>query len=138
MFVEAPKIAEPTKQQYDDLIEIFPDFEKSVDWFLKEYLQQKQDLFSSLFKSLSFEERKAKRRNLAKTFIFNFARNMNATNQLFFGSNIEEQYKDLVDMVKRAGSSNSPGYVLSPFVEGGVGETYQFAMVNDLVGGLEI
>ncbi len=136
MVVRAPKITEPTKKQYDELRKDFPDFNKTVNWFIKEYLEQKQEFFSSLFQNLSYTDRKVTRQKLAGAFLYNFAKNIKATNELFFGK--EEQYTDLTDMVKRAGSSNSPGYRLNPFVEGGVGESFRFAMINDDIEGIEL
>ena len=135
MLVEVPKVAAPTEEQYSDLREAFPEFDNAVQWFIDEYMNLTQQFFPSLFSSLSFDERRPKREQIAKAFVYNFSHNIKATNEIFFGS--EKSYSGLVDMVKRAGSSNSPGYRMNPFVEGGVGETFRFAMVNDQYSGFE-
>jgi hypothetical protein len=107
----------------------YKDFDDIVKWFNEEILIFNQDKLQSIYKGVSFTERKPLRNKIAREFIFNFMTNIKATNEIFFGK--EDSYSDFTDMVKRAGSSNSPGYRLNTYIEGGVGETYQFAIVND-------
>jgi len=80
---------------------------------------------------------------MAEHFLYNYMQNSKNLNNFFFGKldsyikkdkngNIQE-YESYVNMVKRAGSSNSPGYRLNPYIENGVGHEYSFAVINDFL-----
>jgi hypothetical protein len=133
LFVDAPKL-ELTEKNIEDIKKIFPDFENAAEWIQK-YIDKNQDKFTQLYKN-SKEDYEIISKNAARLFTYNFAKNIQATNELFFGK--EESYdNDLTKMVKRGGSSISPGYLLNSDVEGGVGKTYRFACVIDKYSGLK-
>ncbi len=79
-----------------------------------------------------------KRRAEIKNFLYNFAINKYESDMIAFGR--PEQYDNgFVDMVKRAGSTNSPGYSPNTHVEGGVGKKQKHAILNDpVINGEEI
>jgi hypothetical protein len=144
MVIEVPKVENPTDEQISELKKEFEGFDKAASEFQKRYVNPNEATLSDHFKK--FDPRKddiaAEKKKLARAFVYNFARNIKATNTLFFGS--MDSYSDkgpentLTDMIKRAGSSNSPGYRLNHYVEGGVGETYQFALIDDEIEGWEM
>ena len=39
--------------------------------------------------------------------------------------------KGILSLVKRAGSTNSPGYRVNKYTEGGVGKTVRFSIANE-------
>lgn len=148
-FMEVPKRI-ISEEAYNDLIKDFPDFEQTVDWVLTNFINYNQSFFdqflpsfplSSEGKPMSGAEklkfRTEKRRELAKDFVFNFALNMKDMIQLFHGE-MSSYENDMVNLIKRAGSSSSSGYRLLSTIEGGLSETYQFALVNDRFGDWEI
>jgi len=130
-FAEVPKETEITSEKISALKKKFPDFDKAVKWVHDEYIQLNQSFFNSFLLSPTkdIDARKRERMDIARNFVYNFAVNMESSNKIFHGS--QESYNDLTDIVKRGGSTNSPGYVLNPYIEGGVGETFQFALIED-------
>jgi hypothetical protein len=79
-------------------------------------------------------------------FLSNHVLNTRDSNQIFFGE--FDSYKKwynakegvapkYTDLVKRAGSGNSPGYRLNTRIEGGVGESFNFVVANELSINLE-
>ena len=135
-------------------IKLRPELEKAADYMLKEYLLPYQQYFLERTRggfiglAAGYEGKDAhgKLRNLAKDFVSNFAHNSAVLNKLFHG-NLDmyaEQNKEgdlvydnaFIDMTKRASSSNSPGYRLNRYVDGGVGHEYSFAVLNDDIEGL--
>jgi len=122
--VDAPKISNLTEEQLQSMRKRFPEFDNAVKWFETEY----KPFLSSFLPSLSHEK--------IQEFIYNFANNIAATNEIFFGK--KDSYTSLIDMVKRGGSSNSPGIKMNEFVANGVGETFQFALIDDKLGNWEM
>ncbi|MFA6916989.1 MAG: putative molybdenum carrier protein [Parachlamydiales bacterium] len=70
-------------------------------------------------------------RQFARSFVFNYAINKHYSDLIFHGR--IEQYKDMNLMVKRAGSSNSPGYVPDMYIDGGIGLNQKHAILNNPV-----
>ena len=66
-----------------------------------------------------------------ENFLYNFALNKYELDLIIHGK--PDQYKNTADMIKRAGSSNSPGYIADTNIEGGIGETQRHAIVNEYV-----
>lgn len=130
---EVPKFIDITDEQISALKKKFPDFDEVVKWVHDEFIQFNQSLFNPFLTSSpkDTEGRKAERMKIARNFVYNYAVNIEALNQIFHGDLNLKQYKDLTDLIKRGGSTNSPGYRLNPYVEGGVGETFQWAMIDD-------
>jgi len=123
---EVPKIKDVTVDQIAQLKKKFPEFDEAVKELHDSYIVPNNKFFSSFLPSLTEEDTQA----LARDFVYNFARNMDALLEIFHG-NYHESYDDLTDLIKRGGSLNSPGYLLNPHIEGGVGTTYRHAMVID-------
>lgn len=146
-FIEAPKRAFPEKDsaEYNDLIKRFPDFDKAVDWILRQFVNYNPSFFNSFLpstpKGLNDEQGKEFRRNaryeIARDFVYNFAMNMNDITEVFHGD-FGAYSKGLVELVKRGGSANSTGYRTLATIQNGLAETYQFALVNDKIAGAEL
>ena len=99
------------------------DFKKSVEFLANiifaNSISNRSPLKKFHGKSVSIESS----RKLAEKFAFNWARNITDLTEIFFGD--KTQYNSDIDLVKRGGSSNSPGYLLNPNVEGGVGRSFR-------------
>ena len=142
-FIEAPKYKLPAKDSADwnEFIKDNPGFEDAAQWILTEFLAYNETLFSYVLPSFSSfsslltpEERKVARRearlNIAREFVYNFSKNIKDIIEVFHGETSAYE-DDLVAIVKRGRSTDSPGIQLNTNVEGGLGEDYQFALVND-------
>lgn len=70
-------------------------------------------------------------KTLAEDFVVSFILNRKAIDKYIYGK--EEKYKNLVELVKRAGSTNSPGYSVKTNVEGGMEDTFTHAVLNELL-----
>ncbi len=146
-FLEVPKRQMPLKDssEYNDLLEKFPEFEKAVDWIHHKFINYRQSFFNSFLPSppsnMNEEELRAypniARRKLAEEFVYNFAMNMGDIMEIFHGD-FASYDNDLISVVKRGGSSVSNGRRDIAIVEGGLAETYQFALVEDKIKGFEL
>lgn len=122
--IEAPKVTNPTSEQIANLDRIFglDNFNKTVEYLHDNIYLFNQDIFP--------EEKDID--GLLRGFVYNYAINTLNSNQIFFGEQTKESYpKGILSLVKRAGSSNSPGYRLNRFTEGGIGKSFRFAVAND-------
>jgi len=73
--------------------------------------------------------------NFVDGFVINHVLNTADTQELFFGK-FESYEKNgmkprYIDLVKRAGSSNSPGYRMNTHIEGGLDKIFTFAVANE-------
>ena len=137
-FMKVPKFQSITDKQLDATRKKFKGFDEAVDMFVDKIIQPGSLLLDKYFPfTQKADELRAYKRRLAEEFLFNFAANIKASSNIFFGE-INNYKKGFVEMVKRAGSANSPGYQLNPYVEGGVGKTFRFALVDDRFKGSEI
>jgi hypothetical protein len=122
--MEAPKVDKPTAEQIKHLDKIFglDNFNNTVNYLLDNIVEFNQDIFA---KGEATNE-------MIRGFVYNYAVNTLNSNQIFFGEQTKESYpKGILSLVKRAGSSNSPGYRLNRFTEGGIGKSFRFAIAND-------
>lgn len=135
-FTDVPKYKIPDEIP-KSFIKEFPDFDKATDWVKKNFINNNQHLFNRYIphipEGLSDKQKidfnNQARTDMAKSFVYNFAKNMKDIVEVFHGD--LSAYTDLNDLVKRAGPKVSPGYTMNTNIEGGVGETYQFALVHD-------
>ena len=64
-----------------------------------------------------------------ENFLFNYAINKYYSDQIFFGK--YRQYKDAIEMIKRAQSTNSPGQSLITGIDGGLEDKFRLLSIND-------
>jgi len=147
IFIKAPKFKLPENDSAEmkEFLQDNPDFEKSVDWVMRNFINYNQSFFnfflpspqSGLSDREKIEAKKTGRLNMARAFVYNFSKNMKDIMEIFDGS-LESYDNDFTKVVKRRSSSISPGQHFNTNIEGGLGETYQFALVNDKVGDFEL
>lgn len=130
-YAEMPKTEMPTDEQIEELKQKFSDFDKAVDFIYRKILLREAQKFNSAAKEYEGVGNE-KLKNLATHFVYNYALNMEAALHTFNGD-VAQYENSLVKMVKRAGSSNSPGYRLNPYIPGGVGLTYNNVILDDKI-----
>jgi hypothetical protein len=126
--------------------------EEAAKYMFQEYLRPNQEFFVKLAHGGNYtgtaahyegKDPNVKLMNLARDFVRNYAKNSAILNKKFHG-NLDmyaKQNKEgeliyetaFIDMVKRAGSSNSPGYRMNRYIDGGIGLEYNFAILNDKI-----
>jgi hypothetical protein len=128
--IEAPKVTNPTEEQFQALYKDLPkkDFDDAVEYLTKKYAYWQDDLYSKLAKNYEGDHFQ-KLHNMMKAFVYNYAMNTKASNEIFFGD--LHSYSNVLNLVKRAGSSNSPGWNMNENVEGGIGSHVRVIVVND-------
>lgn len=122
--IEVPKVKAPSPAQIKELDRTFGlnAFNDAVNYLLDEIVLFNQDLFPTGKET----------EDMVRAFVYNYAMNTSYSNQIFFGEYTKESYpKGILSLVKRAGSSNSPGYRLNRFTEGGIGTSFRFAIADD-------
>lgn len=165
LFINSPKYS-PTKKDYEEMLEKFPDFYKSAEHIYKEviypyqeyFLYRKQGILQGPARNVQVYEVYAKDKktpsdlkvlkSLALEYTYNFAVNIESINNDFHGDisqygkadhKGQVKVRGIVGMFKRGGSSISPGYTPDPNVKGGVGKTYRTLVVDDeLIDGREL
>ena len=134
-----PKVFMPSADQIEDADNILlGDFNDTVDKLIKTVTNKSKDFFANHAINYPFttpekenyvNHQNEQIRNFVTAFVYNYVMNQHDLNEIFFGA--QESYKDINDLYKRAGSSNSPGYRFNTNIIGGVGKTYNFAVIND-------
>lgn len=122
--MEVPKVTNPTAAQIKELDKLFgiKSFNEAVDYLYDNIIIFNQNIFKD----------NQETKDMLRSFVYNYAINSFHSNQIFFGEQTKESYPNgILSLVKRAGSSNSPGYRLNRFIEGGVGESFRFATANE-------
>jgi hypothetical protein len=74
---------------------------------------------------------KSDRVKFIDNFIYNYVKNIADIHEIFHGELIKDNYENLVELVKRAGSTNSTGYRLDQSIDGGVGKKFRFVSAWD-------
>ena len=136
----------PTAEDYEVMRKQFTDFNQAAEWMYKNiivpnfgsFIYQEEGRIAGPGSSIEGETRNEKGKRLAMEFTYNYAINIQNINNEFHGN--PSQYKDgLVGLMKRGGSTNSPGYRLNNNIENGVGKTYRTLIISDeILGGREI
>jgi hypothetical protein len=141
--VKVPKVMVPTSAQIEAANQLMDGkFQDSVEFLVKDICRNNLSLFKKLASGYPTSLPKTNEnyianeneqlRNFVSAFVYNYAINQKDINEIFFGVQDKISYpKGIVDMFKRAGSTNSPGYRLNTNVIGGVGKTFKFAVIND-------
>ena len=126
LFIEAPKYnvtwnEDGSFAEHDELVQLFPDFDESLQYFLDRYA------FNILPKGMGLTTEEERR--VCTNFFVSFVRNIKDINEVFQG----EGYKNLTDMVKRGAPVISPGYNPLPNVDGGLKESYSHMVISDII-----
>ncbi len=126
LFIEAPKYSltwneDGSFAEHDELVQLFPDFDESLKYFLDRYA------FNILPNGMGLTTEEERR--VCTNFFVSFVRNIKDINEVFQG----EGYKNLTDMVKRGAPVISPGYNPLPNVDGGLDESYSHMVISDII-----
>ena len=126
LFIEAPKYSltwneDGSFAEHDELVQLFPDFDESLKYFLDKYS------FGILPKGMGLTTEEERR--VCTNFFVSFVRNIKDINEVFQG----EGYKNLTDMVKRGAPVISPGYNPLANVEGGLKDSYSHIVISDII-----
>lgn len=123
--VEVPKYI-PTTEEIEKKRKEYKDFDKIVEWMFRDQL-----INQSSFKDYTNNNHE-KLRELIQHYVYNFIENINPLNQVFHGD--LKSYESFTDLVKRAATTNSPGYRAMTNIINGLGQTYTFAVAKDTFG----
>jgi hypothetical protein len=138
MLIEQEKHTNLTEEDFESMRKTFPDFDAAVDFFFRRivipngntFLEMKDGREVGPAAGYEGKNMAEKRENFAKEFVYNYAMAMPEINMQFHGE-ISHYEKGLIDVFKRGGSTNSPGYRLNENIEGGVGKSYRVLIVDD-------
>lgn len=129
--MEVPKVMNPTDEQIGQTTNM-EDFNNAVSYLYYNYATFLNSLYKKLASNYGADKPEQRIYELIRAFVYNYYVNTKKSNTLFFG-NLESYDNDIVKMVKRAGSTNSPGMRPNKFIEGGVGKTFRTATINEKV-----
>ena len=129
-YTQMPKAEMPSARELRDIKKLFPDFDLAVKWMYEEIMLPNSGKLSQIAREYEGSDHNQRMQNLSLHFTYNYAINNEAVLE-FLNGDMQQYGGSLVKMVKRAGSSNSPGYRPNTNVEGGVGKSYSGIVLND-------
>jgi len=130
--IEVPRYANP-QRTYQELLKNNPNASSmaTIEELLKEAKNLDEITVQAEIEFNKTDMSDKSRSEFLKDFVFNFAINKYYSDLIFHGK--LDQYKNFTMMVKRAGSTNSPGYVPDMEIEGGIGQTQKHLIINENV-----
>lgn len=139
-FIEVPRYADP-KRTYEELLKSSP-YGSLMAPVAKLEKEIRMVMEIGANNSMAFRDEWAtqeSRRKFAESFVYNFAVNKYYSDLIFHGR--LDQYKmkgkpSFTMLVKRAGSTNSPGYIPDLHIEGGIGEFQNHLILNEPLSAL--